>query len=514
MSKNRIIIVTVAWGQWHLNALQQTTVASLLAPGNLPVFVREYDVTYHIHLRKSEAKLFTKTPIYQRLCEIVDVVVETTVPEVNEGDPFALHHIAWHRGIEVAKGLGALVMFMPPDVVFADQSWSFLLEPLRLGKKSIMWAYSRVIEETILSEIMAPEHWPDDNQLVISKRELVRMSFEHLHPLMISSIYTSQNFVQHPEMIMWPVEGEGLAMRILASVNAIYDPSHFELNELNLLDGELDTNELFFVTDSDQLFAISLGPYTKDGHWYRAKQQAEHWRIGRWWEHFDSPSNDFIASQKIRIHHVDTTNSKWLAVEQSADVALTRSAYYREAHRIAKTMLGNPNFALVAGAIEHLALNNILPRHIKPNTRIALLGLTNLDFRDLLRNVSGKTDHKDVQVKDLIAALKDIAFYLPADVAIENWLIDGESKFSLSGQKYDVKFTDDTWHFNEFKVVNTLKNRFSTVLYTASNNIKNVDYGLADLLENHEWINKHRPILRIHGSNHLPQKNVLLFIND
>lgn len=488
MSMNRIVIVTVAWGEWHLNAMQRTTLASLLAPGNLPIFVKEFDITYHIHLRKSEAKGFTQSPIYQKLTKIVDVVILTTVPEIDEGDPFTLHHIAWHRGIEAAKRLGALVMFMPPDVVFADQSWSFLRGPLNAGKKAILWTYSRVIEETILPELMAPVHWPNDNQLIISKRELVQMSFEHFHPLMMSCMYGSQNFVQHPEMVMWPVDGEGVSMRILASVNAIYDPSYFALNKNNLLDGGIDTDDIFFVTDSDQLFSLSLGPYAKDGHWYCAQQQAEHWRIGRWWESFDSPSNDFIASQKIRIHHVEVTESKWRAVEQSADLALTRCAYYREAYRVTKTLI-KPNFTFIAGVIEHLAINDVLPRHIKPNTQLVLLALTNMEFNELLYTVSANSEANktEITVDDFIAALKRITFYLKPNENVAQWLIDEGPKYALSGHTYHTRKRDGNVYVNDYEVRDVAskpeQHHICTVLLTKTrHDDENASVGLDVLL--------------------------------
>lgn len=435
---NKIVIVTVAWGDWHLNALKRTTIASLLASGNLPAFVKNFDVSYYIHLRKSEAAGFIESPAYRQLSELVDLHVETTVPEINDGDPFKLHHIAWHRGIAKATELGALVMFMPPDVVFADDSWSFLLKPLRDGKKSIMWTYSRVIEETVLQDLNAPEYWPSSDQLVISKRDLVEISFKHFHPLMASSMIGAENFVQHPEMILWPVPGEGLLMRILASVNAIYDPSYFQLNENNLLDGALDPDDILMIDDSDQLFAISLGPLTKDSHWYCTREKAAYWKIGRWWLDFDSPSNDFVASHKIRIHTQDISEQKWRGTELSSDLTLTRAAYYREIHRVATQLIKRGEYLILAGLIEEIGLSKKIPLYIKPGQRFILLATPNNYWRAALDRTDGIRAHKSKSSEFFIEMLK-LCVPVPDGLNAETLMQPGNTLVSFSGMTYMIE---------------------------------------------------------------------------
>jgi len=79
----------------------------------------------------------------------------------------------------------------------------------------------------------------------------------------------------------------------------------------NLIGSEIDPSEIEFVSDSDQLFAVSLAELGKDVDWHMKLRPADAVEIGRWWLNYDSPVNDVIASHKIRWHFNAVTEAEW-----------------------------------------------------------------------------------------------------------------------------------------------------------------------------------------------------------
>jgi Fasciclin domain len=133
-------------------------------------------------------------------------------------------------------------------------------------------------------------------------------------------------------MVIWPVRGEGLLVRVLARECLLYDPGSYELNARALVDGRPVKTDAEFVADSDDFFAVSLAPLGKDIDWCLQRQKIEYMWLSRWWLHYDSALNDLVASTKIRVHYVECT-SKWRQKELASDLFVRRGAMYREGLR-------------------------------------------------------------------------------------------------------------------------------------------------------------------------------------
>jgi hypothetical protein len=76
-------------------------------------------------------------------------------------------------------------------------------------------------------------------------------------------MHDSPNFPIHPELILWSVPGEGFLMRVLVREMVAYDPSLFDLNHQALLAHAPDLDDVHYVTDSDDVFALSFAPLAR-----------------------------------------------------------------------------------------------------------------------------------------------------------------------------------------------------------------------------------------------------------
>jgi hypothetical protein len=328
---------TVVWGDWHTGLFLDVNLPSLLASGNLPAFTLRHDVKYRILTTAKDARRIEASPSYRRACEIAELaLVRCDVREVE--NPFHMHHLLWRRSIEEAKAARAMILFVPPDVIWADGSYAHVAEIAPQGKKAIFMTYLRVVSESCVPAVIAAHRRPNDPIIQASPREFVDMAFRHMHPLTWTYLRDSPRFPVHPEFILWSVPGEGLLMRIFARELFAFDPNYFELNAQSLIARVDDPEAIHFITDSDDLFALSLAPLMKDVEWYRDRVPLDVHRIADWWLTYDSPVNDLISAKPFRFHSTDASPAKWRRAEIESDALLRRIRAEREIERLLRLL--------------------------------------------------------------------------------------------------------------------------------------------------------------------------------
>jgi len=323
---------TVVWGPWHTGVFLEVNLPSLLAPENLPAFAASHRVTYRIFTSAADAVRIQSTPSYKRASEIVPFEF-IEVPVENIDDPIAMHHQLWRRSIVEAERAGAMILFVPPDVIWANGSFRHVAELASRGKRAIFMTYMRVISESCVPEARRRHLSADGAVLSASSRNLVDLLLENIHPLTLTYLRDSPNFPIHPEFILWSVPGEGFLMRVLVREMFAYDPTLVDLNQQALPAHALDPELSHFVNDSDDLFALSLAPLHKDMDWYADPQALDAFKIGSWWLTYDSPANDVAAGHHFYIHRGDRNDAKWRRVELQSDVLIRRLIGTREVLR-------------------------------------------------------------------------------------------------------------------------------------------------------------------------------------
>jgi Fasciclin domain len=175
----------------------------------------------------------------------------------------------------------------------------------------------------------------------------------------------SPNFPIHPELILWSVPGEGFLMRVLVREMFAYDPSLFDLNQQALLAHAPDPNDVHYVTDSDDVFALSFAPLAKDIEWYERPQRLDAPKIGSWWLRYDSPANDLIARRYFYIHSATRTPQKWRRPELESDALMRRIKGSREILRLLSA-IGQKDFVfakqVLAFALAETKLASMIDR--------------------------------------------------------------------------------------------------------------------------------------------------------
>ena len=379
-NRPKLVMVTAVWGEWHLRAHFEMNLPTLLAPGNFPALVEFCDIHYIIYTCRRDLRFVKDAPINATLRQLMSLEVRLLDDDDLE-NPIAAHHLAWSKAIEDAKRSGSLILLMPPDVAWSENSFQSVGRKLAEGYRAIFMTYLRVEEESFSATIRRQPK-AVDGSLCIPPKRLVEMGLNCLHPLMASCLADSEFFPRHPEMMIWAVPKEGLLLRILAREMFLFDPRKVELNRSQLPAKPLDEGEGYFFDESEDLFAVSLAPHGKDANWHLTPSQADPKDVGGWWTVYDSAINDFVVSHRLRWHFKPVTESLWQRVERRSDAFIQKAMGVREGIRfwqIARRL----GLSTAAGLIATAAQTGVMAHALVTSGRAAILLPTNEAFAAL-----------------------------------------------------------------------------------------------------------------------------------
>jgi hypothetical protein len=340
------VFVTVLWGNWHREIFLNTNLPTMLAPGNLPALNAGVDCEYLVYTTPEDALEMSHSRSFQRLREVVRVLLKLFTPSKTK-NVFNLQHEIWGKAIEHARQRQAFILLMPPDVAWADGSFARLREAIASGKRAIFMTYPRVVSETMLPALA--ERFPPDASaaMTIPPRELMKQVISQIHPLMAAYDRSAAHFPIHPEMIIWPIGGDGFLLRLLARELFCFEPGRYPLNAQSLLAQIPPDDEIHVFGDSREFLGVSFTPLWKDMEWYLAPRELDPLFVGRWWIDYDSPMNDRLSATNLRFTYGGADESRWRLAEAHADKLI---AHLRSAREFVRVLMALDRMGLTRAA--------------------------------------------------------------------------------------------------------------------------------------------------------------------
>lgn len=333
----RCIFVTVMWGEWHVGMFLDANLPTMLADGNLPAFAETIEFEYLIYTTPADAARMREHPAFLRLQASTEIRLELFTPDA-ASNPIGLHHEIWAKAITHARERDSFILLMPPDVVWANGSFRRLGDVLATGKHAIFMTYPRVVSETLVPSML--ERFPRgrDQSLDVPPEDMMSLALTHIHPLMAAYIRSASHFPIHPEMVLFPVKGDGFLLRLLARELFCFEPGRYELNAQALLARFPPLDEIHVFDNSREFLGLSLTPLWKDMEWYLSPNRLDPLSVGRWWITYDSPFNDYLSGRNLRFTTGSADEASWRRVEREADIAVTHFKLAREFIRILLVM--------------------------------------------------------------------------------------------------------------------------------------------------------------------------------
>ena len=337
-SRLHCVFTTVFWGDWHRDMFLDVNLPTLLAADNLPALTGDVSCEYLIYTTSKDAARMVRNGAYQRLRSLMPVEIKLFKPSKTK-HPVNLHMDIWRIATERAQSRGAFILLMPPDVCWANGSFTQLRNALVAGKRAIFMTYPRVVSETIVPAMQERFPRKADEAMIIPAPEMMALAITHIHPLMAAYQRSASHFPIHPEMVLWPVADDGFLLRLLARELFCFEPGGYPLNAQALLARMPPLDEVCVFGDAREFLGISLTPLWKDMEWYLAPNRLDPLFIGRWWVIYDSPANDHISALNLRFGCGNGDDQAWWRAEQSADVLMTHLRSAREFCRILETLV-------------------------------------------------------------------------------------------------------------------------------------------------------------------------------
>jgi hypothetical protein len=362
-SGRHCVFTTVFWGDWHRDMFLDVNLPTMLAAGNLPALTNEISCEYFVYTTSKDAVRTAQNGAFQRLRSLMPVNIKLFTPSKTK-HPVDLHQDIWRAATEHARSRGAFILLMPPDVAWADGSFARLRDALMARKRAIFMTYPRVVSETIVPAMH--ERFPRNagDALAISPSALMGLAITHIHPLMAAYDRSATHFPIHPEMVLWPIDGDGFLLRLLARELFCFEPGSYPLNAQSLLARMPPQEDIHVFRDSREFLGVSLTQLWKDMEWYLARRRLDPLFVGRWWNTYDSPVNDYISALNLRFGCGNGNETVWRRAELSADALFAHLRSAREFMRVVTTLvdMGHTRAAaFLASALRTRGLANRWP---------------------------------------------------------------------------------------------------------------------------------------------------------
>lgn len=325
----RFRFVNVVWGKAYTDTFVRVCLPSSLTARNLPLVAANSDAVYRIYTTRSDAQIIQKSAAVARLSKLmkVEIVhVDAELP-VDEHQPpgavskYAAMSACHTHFIKTVAHEDAAMVFLSPDLVWADASLGRLLQLAESGKRLVMMCALRLQKETFLAALA--QRGVTGSGSGLGKRELMQLSLQHLHPETRSLVWDSGQTNSWPSLLLWKAGEEGLLLRAFHLHPLMVRPTAVNIVPGGTIDDDYiaracpDRADEYVMTDSDEMLGFELssrtsreelivpGQHTPESlaHWARAHANARH--------------QEFVQ-YRIRLHS-GMSPAVWSEVEQRSD---------------------------------------------------------------------------------------------------------------------------------------------------------------------------------------------------
>lgn len=182
-------ILLAVWGESFIKHFLESSLPTLLAPGNVPALATTYPLTFVFLTRPSDIPVFAASPAYQKLVQICKIEFISIADLIQLTNYSSTLTYAFDRAIRQtgAAMLNTYFIFLTSDYLMADGSLRGLMRYMQKGYSGICAGNFQVVEEKI-TPLLARHYDAATHVMQIGPRELLEYSLPYLHPVAIASM--------------------------------------------------------------------------------------------------------------------------------------------------------------------------------------------------------------------------------------------------------------------------------------------------------------------------------------
>ena len=331
----RFHLINVVWGENYTKLLLDICLPTQLAAGNLPA-LRNSESIYKIYTTAKDAEIISNHPSYIELSK----VVETRIKVFRMPDNYLKRHhhqlmnYCHNHAIIEANYDNCALLILCPDCAWSDQTFNNIIRLAKTTKKRVIVVPSlSVVTETFVPAFLKKFSMNNDGSAIsVSSRDLVKISLEHLHPLMKSYMWNDGGVDNiWPSYFHWDVDGTGMITRNFRMHPLMIDPLIKNVLSPDPIDSDYialscpNIDDFYVVDDSDEIFVANIVKFNKEDWNQNILHNGTKSGVAEsaaWLKQYNGthvkPCHKLFFDYKVKIHS-QPISSKWEEVERESD---------------------------------------------------------------------------------------------------------------------------------------------------------------------------------------------------
>jgi 2-polyprenyl-3-methyl-5-hydroxy-6-metoxy-1,4-benzoquinol methylase len=285
-------VILPVWGDKYVRQFLETSLPTLLAPGNLPMLASALDCEFIILTSEDDKDQISEHASFSRLsgvCRTELRLIDHLITGSNHSTTITLAYTECVRSVGDAM-IDTCFFFLVSDYVVANGSLNNAFERMRHGASAVVVGNLQVDEEEASPWLRHKLRLPDQS-LVLPPRELMRWALKHLHPATLANIVNiplSHN--SHTNRLFWRVDGDTVLGRFYLMHMLCVRPelTDFEIGascDYSFIPEMCPSGNVEAITNSDEYLVIEMQPRGHESNFLRPgplSPKALAWSLTEW----------------------------------------------------------------------------------------------------------------------------------------------------------------------------------------------------------------------------------------
>jgi hypothetical protein len=260
-------VLLPVWGPRHIEQFLETSLPTLLAPGNVPALADKLPCGFVLMTRSSDAERIRRHPLWQRLGEVCEAQVRAIDDLISEGNHAVTLTLAYERAIRAAGAAmrDTCFILLVADYLLSDGSLAAVLARVEAGASAVLTGTPQVVSEDAL-RWMREQVRDRSGAVALPARTLMRWSLGHLHPA------TAASFVDfaatHPAQVnrlFWRAGADAMIGRFYLMHPIALRPELDDFTigaacDYSFVPEMCPSGRVAVMTDSDEFLAVEMQP--------------------------------------------------------------------------------------------------------------------------------------------------------------------------------------------------------------------------------------------------------------
>ena len=318
--------ITPVWGEAYIDLYLNIVLPTQLSPGNLLAFRNEPGAIYKIHTTTEGAEAIVSSSVYLVLSQVMEIQIKVFnySKEIYESCKYKLMNYCHQHAVIEANQTDSVLIILTADAIFSDGAFSTLKQKAYEGKQALMIMGISVVKETFVPLFVEQYISQQEPTVKVSCQELVKLSLEHIHPVMKRFFWDSPEYHGCAANVYWSVKDQGFIARCFHLHPLMIKPMIKTVLPLNTIDFYYlekacpSIDDIYVVEDSDEIVVFEISSlHEKDWHYNSDGLTIE--KIVGWAKDNTTFLHREFSKHKIRMHSQYIHQKDWENVEKETD---------------------------------------------------------------------------------------------------------------------------------------------------------------------------------------------------